>query len=359
MSRRAARRRWWAERLLRAAARRLRSAARRGPGVAHWGADHAQRTATVARAMRAALAPAGGEAHGPLVSVVIATFDWSTVLRHAIASVQAQTYRDWELIVVGDGCSDDSEQVVTAVAAQDARVRWLGLPANSGSQSAPNNAGLAVARGSWIAYLGHDDLWLPDHLERVVQSALQQRCRVAFALSAQIGPPGSAVLRVGPLGPTAVAQGVPPSALLHERSLVDEAGPWRDFRELELTPDTDFIRRLVASAGRTARSDALTALKFNSALRPGSYRERRDDEQAAMALRLRAARRRTIAGLLVRYAWMRFRDVEERPPGRRVAPAGAGPGWYVHEWRHVRGLAALPGSHWAAAAEQGEAPSDE
>lgn len=290
--------------------------------------------------------PAHGATRGPLVSVVIATYNWSSVLRHAIASVQAQTYQDWELIVVGDGCSDDSEAVVTAVARSDARVRWLGLPGNSGSQSVPNNAGIAAAQGHWIAYLGHDDLWLADHLERLVRAAGTGR-RVAFALSAQIGPPGSDVLRVGPLGPAPTGSGVPPSALLHERSLVEAAGGWRDFRELAKSPDYEFVERLIAAGGRPARSDALTVLKFNSALRPGSYRLRRDDEQAAMLARLGTARRRTVLGLLARYGWMRARRVEERPAGRRTAPADAGPGWHVHEWRHVRGLPPLPGSHWA------------
>jgi glycosyltransferase involved in cell wall biosynthesis len=303
--------------------------------------------ATVARALRAAVVPQHREAHGPLVSVIIATFDWSSVLRHAIASVQAQTHQDWELIVVGDGCSDDSEAVVTAIGRSDERVRWLGLPVNSGSQSSPNNAGIAAARGHWIAYLGHDDLWLPDHLERLVAAADRTGRRVAFALSAQIGPAGSDVLRIGPLRPVRDGSGVPPSALLHERSLVETAGGWRDFRELTLSPDYEFVRRLIATADRAARSDALTVLKFNSALRPGSYRDRRDDEQAAMLARLRTARRRTVVGLLARYAWMQARRVREQPAGFRPAPADAGPGWHVHEWRHIRGLPPLPGSQWS------------
>lgn len=287
------------------------------------------------------------------MSVVIATYNWSSVLRHAIASVQAQTYRDWELIVVGDGCTDDSEAVVSAIARGDARVRWLGLPVNSGSQSAPNNAGIAAAQGHWIAYLGHDDLWLPDHLERLVTAATAARRRVAFALSAQIGPPGSNVLGVGPLGPAPGGSGVVPSALLHERALVLAAGGWRDFRELVLPPDVDLIQRLVRDAGGAARSDALTVMKFNSALRPGSYRERLDDEQAAMQQRLQrpGARLRTVAGLLARYAWLRARRVEGRPAGGRPAPAGPAPGWQVHEWRHIRGLPPLPGSQWAGPAE--------
>jgi hypothetical protein len=66
-----------------------------------------------------------------------------------------------------------------------------------------------------------------------------------------------------------------------------------------------------------------------------------------MLARLRTARRRTVVGLLARYAWMQARRVREQPAGFRPAPADAGPGWHVHEWRHIRGLPPLPGSQWS------------
>src|SRR5258708_504056 len=99
----------------------------------------------------------------PRVTVIIPTYNWSTVLPYAIDSVLKQTMGDFELLVVGDGCTDDSEQVVTAI--NDARVRWINLPANTGHQAGPNNRGLQEARGEFIAYLGHDDLWLRHHLQ--------------------------------------------------------------------------------------------------------------------------------------------------------------------------------------------------
>src|SRR5690349_20582249 len=98
----------------------------------------------------------------PLVSIIMATYNWSSVLPYSIGSVQHQTLPDFELLVVGDGCTDDSAEVVGAIG--DPRVRWIGLENNSGHQSVPNNEGLRQARGEIIAYLGHDDLWLPDHL---------------------------------------------------------------------------------------------------------------------------------------------------------------------------------------------------
>ena len=97
----------------------------------------------------------------PTVSIIISTYNWSSVLRFAIASVLAQTFRSFELIVVGDCCTDDSEAVVESFS--DPRIQWYNLTENAGGQFGPNNQGVALARGRYIAYLGHDDLW---HRER-------------------------------------------------------------------------------------------------------------------------------------------------------------------------------------------------
>ena len=98
--------------------------------------------------------------------MIIATYNWATVLPYSIGSVLGQTFTDFELLVIGDGCTDESEAVVTAIA--DPRVQWTNLPTNSGHQAVPNNDGLRRARGEVVAHLGHDDLWLPRHLEHLV-----------------------------------------------------------------------------------------------------------------------------------------------------------------------------------------------
>ena len=108
----------------------------------------------------------GEVAPPPHVTVILATYDWSTVLPYSIGSALQQTFTDFELLVIGDGCTDDSAEVVARFA--DRRVRWINLPANMGHQSGPNNEGLRRGRGELVAYLGHDDLWLPHHVELLV-----------------------------------------------------------------------------------------------------------------------------------------------------------------------------------------------
>ncbi len=97
----------------------------------------------------------------PEVSVVIPTYNQPRYLRQAIDSALAQTYRDFEVIVVDDGSTDDTPDVV---ASYGERIRGLRKP-NGGTASALN-AGIRVAQGRWIGYLGHDDMWEPAKLER-------------------------------------------------------------------------------------------------------------------------------------------------------------------------------------------------
>ena len=104
----------------------------------------------------------------PVVSVVIATYNRSGVLRYAIETALGQTLKNIEVLVIGDGCTDDSPEVVAAF--QDSRLLWHNLPSNTGSQSVPNNTGIAMARGCYVAYLSHDDLWMPHHLEALVST---------------------------------------------------------------------------------------------------------------------------------------------------------------------------------------------
>ncbi|MCH8850101.1 MAG: glycosyltransferase family 2 protein [Chloroflexi bacterium] len=99
----------------------------------------------------------------PWVSVIIPTYDRVVMLRRAIASVLGQTFRDFELIVVDNGSRDGTEKMVRNI--PDPRVRLVRRPRPEGPARA-RNAGIAVARGEWVAFLDNDDEWLPEKLER-------------------------------------------------------------------------------------------------------------------------------------------------------------------------------------------------
>jgi len=96
----------------------------------------------------------------PTVSVIIPTFNRSKLVVNAIQSVLCQTYQDYEIIVVDDGSTDDTEE---ALRPYMDRIRYV-YQENLGA-SAAQNKGVQLARGKWISILASDDLWLPTKLE--------------------------------------------------------------------------------------------------------------------------------------------------------------------------------------------------
>ena len=219
----------------------------------------------------------------PVVTVIIATYNWSAVLPYSIGSVLAQSFRDFELLVIGDGCTDDSERVVSAI--DDSRVRWINLPCNTGHQWAANNRALAEARGEFIAYLGHDDLWLPHHLECAIAKLEETGADAAYSIVGIVAPDADTALPFAQ-PPDAPWCG-PPSGTVHRKRMTDAIGGWRDYRDLTLTPDSELLRRAHRAGSRFVAVPRLTAIKFSAAVRPNVYRDKPCHEQAAWLRRIR------------------------------------------------------------------------
>lgn len=289
------------------------------------------------------------EAAAPLVSVVTATYNWSSVLRHAITSVQNQTLADLEMIIVGDGCTDDSGDVVASM--NDGRLRWHNRTENSGSQGLPNNDALAMARGRYVAYLGHDDLWYPTHLATMVDTIEKTGADLAYALTLLLGVEGHPyrVLRgFEPPGGHRRDVFLPPSSILHRRELGLEVG-WRDYHEMAQAPDADFVCRLWDASGRFASTGRLTVFKFPSTSRPNSYVLKPSHEQADFL-----AGMATEPDFIERELLATLEDVavpllvaKGRKPGELVtlyrqrrgleaAPAVPGPDLRTRAWRALR-----------------------
>src|SRR5687767_548324 len=101
----------------------------------------------------------------PTISVVLPTFNREEFLTEAFESIAAQTFADWELIVVDDGSTDGTSALVGQLARRVAQpVTYLYQP-NRGPGAA-RNLGIQRARGQYLAFLDSDDLWLPHHLAR-------------------------------------------------------------------------------------------------------------------------------------------------------------------------------------------------
>src|SRR3990167_2752342 len=124
----------------------------------------------------------------PTVSIIIPTYNSNGTLRLTLQTILWQDFRDFEVLVVGDACTDNSEAVVASF--NDARLQWMNRSSNSGKPSLPRNDAIARARGRFIAYQGHDDLWFPGHISELVRCIEETGSDLVYSLGAFIGPHG-------------------------------------------------------------------------------------------------------------------------------------------------------------------------
>ena len=100
-----------------------------------------------------------------LVSIIMPSWNTGRFIAESIQSVINQTYRNWELIIVDDCSTDDTDAVVAAFS--DTRIRYLKNVKNSGAAVTRNRA-MREAKGEWIAFLDSDDLWAPEKLAKQI-----------------------------------------------------------------------------------------------------------------------------------------------------------------------------------------------
>jgi len=126
----------------------------------------------------------------PLVSVCVATYNRARILtERCIPSILSQTYPKLELIVVGDGCSDETEELVAKI--DDARLKFVNLPERgrypddpmrrwmvAGTQAM--NHAMSLARGDYVTHLDDDDEYLPERLEKLVAFAAKNGCDLVW-----------------------------------------------------------------------------------------------------------------------------------------------------------------------------------
>jgi len=104
----------------------------------------------------------------PLVSVVMTVYNAADFVMDAVESIQNQTYQNWELIVVNDGSSDKTKEILEKIAKTDKRIKVINYVKNRGASYA-SNLGLSHAKGQFIARMDADDISAPDRLERQVE----------------------------------------------------------------------------------------------------------------------------------------------------------------------------------------------
>lgn len=222
----------------------------------------------------------------PRVSIITATYNRSDVLRCAIECVLHQTVDDWEYIIIGDACTDDTAEVVASFA--DPRIRFVNRAENFGEQSAPSNEAFALTSGKYIAYLNHDDLWFPDHLETLLSYIEETGAGLVYALPLAIDRNGlsflgrtNAELRYGP------THFVVASLWLVRRELIEELGGWRPAIMIDaISPSQDLLTRAWQRGKDLRCCPKVTALFLPSGGRPSSHNERDNAQHVSLLARL-------------------------------------------------------------------------
>ena len=115
-----------------------------------------------------------------LVSIIVPVYNAGAYIKETISMVQAQTYGNWELLLVDDCSSDDSRQMISeCMNTGDDRIRLICKPENEGAARA-RNTGIKASKGRYIAFLDADDLWMPDKLEKELVFMREKQAAFVF-----------------------------------------------------------------------------------------------------------------------------------------------------------------------------------
>lgn len=125
-----------------------------------------------------------------LVSVIMPSYNTAEFIAESIQSVLAQTYENWELLIVDDSSPDNTDDVVKPYLA-DRRIKYLKNEKNSGAAVSRNRA-LREAKGKWIAFLDSDDLWTPDKLEKQIGFMEEHGYHFSYTYYSEIDTEGKA-----------------------------------------------------------------------------------------------------------------------------------------------------------------------
>jgi hypothetical protein len=188
----------------------------------------------------------------PRFSVLMPTHNRADIIGFAIKSVLAQTEQDFELIIVGDGCTDGTADVVAQH--KDDRIRWLDLPKAPYSGYANRNYALRRALGQFVAYGQDDDLMLPDHLA-LIGKAMNSETDWAYSRPLWVTTDGIIV----PYGTNLTIPGelnffldvqntIPSCCVAHRRDCLDRFGFWPE--DVPTSADWQLWRTIIRGCGR-------------------------------------------------------------------------------------------------------------
>lgn len=102
----------------------------------------------------------------PLISIIMPAYNAEKYITESVDTVINQTYKNWELIIINDGSTDDTEAIARQYTLTDSRIKLINQ--ENKKLSAARNIGIKAAVGDWVAFLDADDLWVADKLKKQI-----------------------------------------------------------------------------------------------------------------------------------------------------------------------------------------------
>ncbi|MES2224753.1 MAG: glycosyltransferase [Patescibacteria group bacterium] len=214
----------------------------------------------------------------PLISIILPTYNGAQFIGAAIKSVLSQTYTQWELLVISDGSTDNTEDVVAQFTSKDSRISYMFNEQNLGIQKTLNK-GISIARGKYIARLDDDDRWIDasklamqvTHLEAYPECVLVGTDAIVMngagvALSKNIMPKSDKTIRAKMLSKNCFLH----ATVVFRKSAIDNVGGYSESSSTLHAEDYDLWLRLgtqgmvenlpLYSTALIARESSLTSL---------------------------------------------------------------------------------------------------
>jgi len=187
----------------------------------------------------------------PLVSVIITTYNRAELICKTIDSILSQTYKNFELIIIDDGSTDNTKEVIKMYS--DSRLQYIKTD-NWGGPARPRNIGIKKSSGQYIAFCDDDDIWLPEKLEEQVKAITNSKSKMIFSMQKQFGGTNifSSYFGIGPL-PFKVNTSannllktncIPLSSVMVEKLLLSEIGGFDERRSFIAIEDNDLWIRV-------------------------------------------------------------------------------------------------------------------
>lgn len=214
--------------------------------------------------------------HDGCVTIIIAAYMRPETLNRTLLTVYKQTYTNWRVLIISDCCDDI---FLSKVDLSHKRVKLINLPLRCGNQYGPNSVGIHLANTEYLAFLNHDDLWLPDHLEIAIKSIRSHTANMFLGKAAfchykdqlklsktkdrlvfsEVNHPEMVWRAL--TGPNWIFE--PASTWVIRTSFAKQVGYWNPPDKTKATPVMDWLTRSCQKGAKFCYSDSVSALKIN------------------------------------------------------------------------------------------------